>query len=136
MNPTQFEIQDLRNKNQQTFLELIGLVLFAVFFGAFAPSIIINLFYSKTQLLEAPWFYQTIPVVALAISMLYTLYAFTSSVLREIKIKNLRSQLITGDDLTSDLEEKEIKELESLVEKTLKTKKKPTNKKRTRRSAK
>jgi len=120
MNPIQFQIQELRNKNQQTLLEMIGIVLFSIFFGAFAPSIILSVFYADQQLLEAPWFYQAIPTIALVLSVLYTLYALVFNFLREKQIRNLFVHLTSASDLSMDLEEQEIKELEKMVDKTLK----------------
>ena len=121
MNPVQFQIQELRSKNQQTLLEMIGIVLFCIFVGAFAPSVILSLFYAKAQLLEAPWFYQAIPVATLVLSILYTLYALTFNFLRERQIGSLSLQMMNSSDLCMDLEEKEIKELEKMVDKTLKS---------------
>lgn len=126
MNPIQFQISQLRAKNLQTLMEMLGITVFAIFFGAFAPSLIIGLFFSNQQMLEAPWFYQAIPVASLGLSILYTLYTLTTNIFRERMIGKLSLQLISSSDLGMELEEKEIKELEKMVDKTLKASRKPT----------
>lgn len=136
MNPVQFQISDLRAKSLQTLLEMIGVVVFCIFFGAFAPSLIISLFFSEQQFLEAPWFYQAIPVGALVLSMLYTVYALTINFLREKQIRQLGLQLINPENISLGLEENEIAELEKMVDKTLKANRKPRAKTASRKSSK
>lgn len=136
MNPIQFQISDLRSKSIQTLLEMIGIVVFCIFFGAFAPSLIISMFFSEQQFLEAPWFYEAIPVGALALSILYTIYALTINFFREKQIRRLGMQLAHPEDLSIDLEEKEIEELEKMVDKTLKANRKPKVKAASRKTSK
>lgn len=121
MNPIQFQITELRAKNHQTLLEMIGIVLFSLFFGAFAPSIIISLFFANAQLLEAPWFYQAIPVGALVLAILYTLYTLVTNLLRERIIRKLGMQAVNPVDSKVNLPEKEIRQLEKMVDNTLKS---------------
>lgn len=136
MNPIQFQISELRAKNHQTLLEMIGIVLFALFFGAFAPSIIISLFYADAQLLEAPWFYQAIPVGSLVLAILYTFYTLISNLLRERIIRRLSIQTIVSADSKMALPEKEIQQLEKMVDKTIKSAQKKSQTAKTKRAVK
>ena len=126
---TQFQIQELRARNQQKVLESILVLLAALFISALLPSLLLRYFYDTAQLLEQPRALEYIPVVSFVVGIGYLLFALIGNMMREKKISQLQSELATmshdcncghahDDAISSD----ELAELERMVDEVLDTK--------------
>lgn len=121
----QFQIQDLRNQNNQRLLESLVGFLFALFAVALLPSLILQFFFDRTQLLEQPAVLEYLPVIAFVLPTLYFLYALLTNFARSKRIAQLHKELEnmndccghchTDDAINSD----ELAELERMVDEVL-----------------
>lgn len=130
---TQYKIQQLRMTNQQKLLEGILALFTAIFITALLPSLLLQYLYADQMLTEAPPLLEFLPVVTFAAGVLYLLYVIFGNMMRSQEIGRLeREMMMTEGESSMDTmaTDKELQELESLVDEALATQKTKSSPKR------
>lgn len=137
MSSLQFKIAQLRSKNQQTLFEAILILMMALFTSAILPSLLIKYVYAGQALLTAPPLLDYVPTTAFVVSLLFFAYALIANFTRERQIKILAKELEEYQfSESAPMSEKELQELENIVDAALADSTKKTNKaKKTTKSA-
>ena len=116
-------------KSIKEVLASLLLFLAALFLTAIAPSLLLRYVYAGQQLLAEPKLLEYIPLGSFVIAILFFIYSLVGCLIRSRTIKQLMSNLeLMGDvDVSTQLTEKEIAELESIVDDAI-AQKKPAKK--------
>jgi hypothetical protein len=138
---SEFKIQQLRTKNLTLAVESISVVLGAVIANMLVPQLLIKYVYTDTSaLLEAPAIFSLLPLVTYSIALAFIVFALVTNFMRSRKANVLEQELMLMDDCCgsegsccndSDEEEisdKELQELERIVDEALKPSKKKSTK--------
>lgn len=137
----QFEISDLRQQNIQRLLETVGVILAAFIIASLLPNILLQYVYTDQAALMTgtpPFWLQNGSMVILGFGVLYFLYSAIMVFSGSRKIAVLKQQLsMVGASATFSpkelaAQEKELAELEKMVDEALETDKKSTKKSSTR----
>ena len=116
----QFQIQYLRQKNQQALLEALVVMVGALFVALLLPQVLVRFVYVSQQLTTEPLVFQAIPVVALALGVLQLVATLIGNFLRETKLRKLEKLVIEQASASEPaIDESELKELEKLVDSAL-----------------
>lgn len=99
----QFQISRLQQAKLNTSVEVIAVVVLALFISAILPSLLVRYLYADQQLFEQPALLEYIPVVAFVIGAGYGLFAIIINTLRSRKISQLSKELET-EMLFSDMD--------------------------------
>ena len=121
MNATQFKINHLRMTNIQKLLEGLLVLVGAIFVSALLPSLLFQYIYANQALTENPPVLEYMPTVVFGFSVLYLIYIVMGMMVRGKQIVKLETELALGfsADSTSAQDDKELKELEALVDEAL-----------------
>lgn len=116
-----FQIKQLRAKNAQTLLEIIVVLLACVFVTIFLPQILFKFIYANQQLTEEPALLGWIPTLSFAVGLIFTVYGLLTNLMRERKITQLSSELMTlaGNMNSPAMTPGELAELEKVVDDAL-----------------
>jgi uncharacterized membrane protein len=101
----QFQIAQLRQKNQTKALESIAVFLLALFVTAILPSLLIQYVYAGQQLFEQPMVLELIPVISFAIAVAYFIYAAVANWRRESKAARLEREMLGTSTNTASVSE-------------------------------
>lgn len=91
----QFQVQYLRQQSTQRMLESLTLFVGALFVTALLPSLLVRYVYAGQPLLEQPPLLDVIPVVSFIIATFYFIFVVAGNIMREMKIRQLETQLMT-----------------------------------------
>ena len=120
MNLHKFQIQYLRQKNLQALMEALAVMIGAIFIAILLPQVLVRFVYANQQLVAEPLLLQYIPVVALALGILQILITFIGNFFRERQMIKLERTLVQEvNQSTTSIDEKELKELEIMVDSAL-----------------
>lgn len=117
----QFKINQLRQKNIQTTIEVVGILVLSVVVTVLLPQLLFQYFYADKQLTAEPVELRVIPAVAFGVGLLFAIYGYVANFLRERKIIALTHEMedqalaVASSPVTTE----ELAQLESLVEKAL-----------------
>lgn len=91
----QFQVQYLRQQSMQRTVESLTIFIAALFTIMLLPSFLGRyVFTDLTPLSPQPAIMEAIPLVAFLVGALYFIYAVVSNVMREMKIRQLETQLM------------------------------------------
>jgi len=121
MTKNQFQVQYLMMKNSKEMLTSLVMFVAALFVTIIAPSLLLRYVYAGQQLMEEPKLMEYIPLVSAIVASLYFIYAIVGCLIRSNKIKLLMNQvdMMSDLDVEASLNEDEIAELESIVDKAI-----------------
>ena len=142
-----FEIADLRQQNVQHLLESVLAIMSSLVIASLLPSLLVQYVYTDQAALmsgQTPFWLQNGPMIIFGLGILYALVTALQTIMRSRRIGMLKRQLamIAAEPAFSDDEvaaqEKELAELERMVDEALdsdsaeKTEKKTVSKRRGR----
>lgn len=119
MNLHKFQLQYLRQKNQQALLESLVVMVGALFVVVLLPQVLIRFVYADQQLFAEPMVLQVIPAVGLGIGVLHLLVTLVSNFMRNRQLAKLEKSFISELSQPATIDEAELKELEQLVDTAL-----------------
>jgi len=134
----QFEIKDLRAQNLQGLLSGIAGIMTALIVASILPSLLVQFVYTDQAALMTgtpPFWLQNGSMIVFGLSVLYILYVAVATSMRSRKIAMLKQQLamIQTNETFSPSElaaqEKELAQLEKMVDEALADGKKTTKSK-------
>jgi hypothetical protein len=91
----QFQISKLQHAKLNTTVEVIAVVVLALFVSAILPSLLVRYLYANQQLFEQPALLEYIPVIAFVIGAGYGVFAVIINTIRSRKIAQLSKELET-----------------------------------------
>lgn len=94
----QFQINQLRQKNQVKALEAIAVFLLALFVTAILPSLLIQYVYANQQLFEQPLVLELIPTVSFIVATAFFIYVAVTNWMREAKASKMERELLGGSN--------------------------------------
>lgn len=112
----QFQVAQLRQKNQTKALESVAVFLLALFVTAILPSLLIQYVYAGQQLFEQPPLLELIPVVSFVIAVGFFIYAAVTNMMREVKAARLEKELLGSVSSTGTRSTGELKSAMAKVE--------------------
>ncbi|MBU0974616.1 hypothetical protein KKD03_02860 [Patescibacteria group bacterium] len=134
---TEFAIQQLRTQNLVKGVESLSGFVAAVVANMLIPQLLIKYVYDPTTLTVAPPIFEYLPLVTYGLALLYFVFAMAGNFIREKSARTMQKEAsllpCCSDrscvDCTDDeISEKELKELEKIVDNALKPTKKATRK--------
>jgi hypothetical protein len=138
-----FDIVDLRQQNIQHLLEAVTMIMASLVVASLLPSLLVQFVYTDQAALmsgETPFWLQNGPMIIFGLGILYAVVTAIMTIMRSRKIGVLKRQLamVAAEPAFSDDEvaaqEKELAELERMVDEALddskdkKSKSKPKSK--------
>jgi hypothetical protein len=138
-----FDIVDLRQQNIQHLLEAVAMIMASLVVASLLPSLLVQFVYTDQAALmsgETPFWLQNGPMIIFGLGILYAVVTAIMTIMRSRKIGVLKRQLamVAAEPAFSDDEvaaqEKELAELERMVDEALddskdkKSKSKPKSK--------
>lgn len=94
----QFQVNQLRQKNQVKALEAIAVFLLALFVTAILPSLLIQYVYANQQLFEQPLVLELIPMVSFVVATAYFIYVAVTNWMREAKAARMEREMMGVSD--------------------------------------
>jgi len=140
---TEFTIQQLRTKNLVKAVESLSVFVAAVIANMLIPQLLIKYIYDPTKLVVAPPIFEYLPLFTYGLALLYFIFAMVGNFLRERNAKIMEKELslsfgctdghyngscCDSDNDKDEISEKELKELEKIVDEALKPTKKTVKK--------
>jgi hypothetical protein len=88
-----FQISRLQQAKLNTNVEIISVIVLALFTSAILPNLLVRYYYINQQLMEEPALLEYIPVLAFVIGVGYGVFGIFLNILRSMKIKKLTKEL-------------------------------------------
>lgn len=125
---SKFIIQQLRAENSVKATESLSGFVAAVVANMLIPQLLLKYVYDPTTLTVAPPIFEYIPLVSYGLALLYFVLAMFGNYNRERRARLMEKEMYTSHDHSDEISEKELKELEKIVDNALKPSKTATKK--------
>ncbi|NCO12379.1 MAG: hypothetical protein COZ34_04355 [Candidatus Pacebacteria bacterium CG_4_10_14_3_um_filter_34_15] len=132
-----FAVQQLRTQNLVKGVESLSGFVAAVVANMLIPQLLIKYVYDPTTLTVAPPVFEYLPLVTYGLALLYFVFAMVGNFRRERSARTMQKEMSLSSCCTDgscadckdeEISEKELKELEKIVDQALKPTKKATKK--------